>query len=71
MLDDNVFVTPGERIATEEEFTSGNNTYVENGVIYSAVIGKVVRGEGSVGVAASGQGDKDNRKGHACHRGSD
>lgn len=55
MLDDNVFVTPGERIATEEEFTSGNNTYVENGVIYSAVIGNVVRGEGSVGVAASGR----------------
>ena len=55
MLDENVFVTPGEKIATEEEFTSGSNTYVENGVIYSAIIGNVIKGEGSVGVAAAGR----------------
>lgn len=49
------FVTPGEKIATEEEFAAGHNTFVENGVIYSSVIGKVVKEGGSVAVSASGR----------------
>ncbi len=55
MIENNVFVTPGEKIATEEEFASGSNTYVEDGVIYSAVIGNVTKAEGSVGVATAGR----------------
>src|SRR5271154_7506180 len=55
MLDNNVFVTPGEKIATEEEFTAGNNTYVEDGVIYSTVVGNVVSSEGAIGVANAGR----------------
>lgn len=50
-----MFVTPGEKIATEEEFTSGHNTFVENGVIYSTVIGQVVKSEGAVGVEPAGR----------------
>ena len=55
MVDNNVFVTPGDKIATEEEFASGSNTFVENGVIYSTVVGRVVKEEGTVGVTESGR----------------
>jgi exosome complex RNA-binding protein Csl4 len=55
MVEENLFVTPGEKIATEEEFASGSNTYVEEGVIYSAVIGNVVKDGGEVGVATAGR----------------
>jgi exosome complex component CSL4 len=44
------FVTPGERIATEEEFAAGNNTFVENGMIFSAIAGKVNKDEGAIKV---------------------
>lgn len=55
MVDANLFVIPGERIATEEEFTAGKNTYAEEGFIYSTVIGKVTEKEGSIGVATAGR----------------
>lgn len=46
-------VAPGERIATEEEFASGANTYVENGVIYASAFGSVVKANGSVSVESA------------------
>lgn len=55
MVEENLFVTPGEKIATEEEFASGDNTFVEEGVIYSAVIGNVTKTDGIVGVATTGR----------------
>lgn len=54
-MEDKLFVTPGEKIATEEEFASGSNTYVENGVIYSAIVGSVAKSAGSVGITPLGR----------------
>jgi exosome complex component CSL4 len=54
-LDNDAFVTPGEKIGTEEEFASGRNTYVEDGVIYSSVAGKITKEEGAVGVRPLGR----------------
>jgi exosome complex RNA-binding protein Csl4 len=51
----NDFVTPGEKVATEEEFAAGNNTYVEEGIIYSSVIGNVEKANGSVEVHPAGR----------------
>ncbi|MGC8586388.1 MAG: exosome complex RNA-binding protein Csl4 [Candidatus Micrarchaeia archaeon] len=48
-------VLPGERIATEEEFASGANTFVENGVIYSSIIGRVNITEKKVNVIPIGR----------------
>jgi exosome complex component CSL4 len=50
-----IFVTPGEKVATEEEFAAGNNTFAEDGVIYSSVIGNVTKEGGTVSVSASGR----------------
>lgn len=55
MMENDAFVTPGEKIATEEEFVAGHNTYVENGLIYSTVIGRVVKSDGTVNVSGSGR----------------
>lgn len=55
MANDNVFVTPGEKVATEEEFAAGQNTFVEDGVIYSSIIGVVQKENGSVSVSAAGR----------------
>ncbi len=49
------FVVPGERIATEEEFSPGINTYSENGIIYATLAGSVVKEEGIIGVAPAGR----------------
>ena len=54
-MENDVFVTPGEKIATEEEFASGRNTYVENGFIYSAVIGRIMKEEGAINVSCPGR----------------
>lgn len=54
-VENDTFVTPGEKIATEEEFAAGHNTYVENGYIYSAVIGKVVKNESGINVSSAGR----------------
>lgn len=54
-VENDTFVTPGEKIATEEEFAAGHNTYVENGFIHSAVIGKVMKNEGSINVSSAGR----------------
>jgi exosome complex component CSL4 len=43
-------VVPGEKIATEEEFHPGTNTYSENGVIYASTFGTVKSAEGAVSV---------------------
>ena len=51
----NDFVIPGEKVATEEEFVAGNNTFVEEGVIYATVIGSVVKENGAVSVSAAGR----------------
>jgi exosome complex component CSL4 len=49
------FVMPGEKVATEEEFVAGSNTFVEEGVIYSSVIGNAVKENGAVSVSAAGR----------------
>jgi len=51
----NDFVIPGEKVATEEEFVAGNNTFVEDGVIYASVIGNAVKENGAVSVSAAGR----------------
>jgi len=54
-LENGAFVTPGERVATEEEFSPGSNTFVENGYIHSAIAGRISKNEGTIGVAPSGR----------------
>lgn len=49
-MDKDQVVAPGERLATEEEFNAGQNAYVENGVIYSAVFGTVSKQDGLINV---------------------
>ncbi len=49
-FDDRGLVLPGERLATEEEFISSANTYIENGQIYSAIAGIVTVNEGKISV---------------------
>jgi exosome complex component CSL4 len=49
-FDSQGLVLPGERLATEEEFISSSNTYIENGQIYSAIAGKVTVAEGKISV---------------------
>ncbi len=41
-------VNPGDKLSTEEEYTPSRNTYVEEGVIYSAATGTVVMKDGTV-----------------------
>jgi len=48
-------VLPGEKIATEEEYAGGANTYTENGVIYASVIGSVNAAEKKVSVVPAGR----------------
>jgi exosome complex component CSL4 len=48
--DNQELVLPGERLATEEEFASSANTYIENGQIYSAIAGKVSIADGKISV---------------------
>lgn len=55
IMEINDFVIPGEKVATEEEFAAGNNTFVEEGVIYATVIGSVVKENGAVSVSAAGR----------------
>ena len=44
------FVTPGEKVGTEEEFSPGENTFSDNGIIYSMVAGRVSESNGSVSI---------------------
>jgi exosome complex component CSL4 len=46
---------PGEKIGIEEEFATGENTYVENGILYSAVIGVKTAKDGTLSVRAVGR----------------
>jgi len=47
-----MLVVPGEKIALEEEFNPGQNTYVENGVIYSSTFGIVSKADGAVSIVS-------------------
>lgn len=49
------FVMPGEKLGIEEEFATGGNTYVENGVIYSAVTGIKTVKDGALSVSPVGR----------------
>ena len=49
-------VVPGEKIATEEEFHPGTNTYSENGVIYASTFGTVKSAEGAVAFSQGQRG---------------
>ena len=46
---------PGERLATEEEFVPGENTYVEEGTIFASAIGNVVADGGKISVKQVGR----------------
>ncbi|MCL5430069.1 MAG: hypothetical protein M1504_01160 [Candidatus Marsarchaeota archaeon] len=50
-IENGSFVLPGDKIGVEEEFVSGTNTYVENGEIFSAIIGNVGISEGKISVS--------------------
>lgn len=54
-MKDEKLVVPGEKIATEEEFKPGANTYVDNGMIYSSAYGTVTAAEGAVAVRNAGR----------------
>lgn len=49
-MQDDKLVMPGDKIATEEEFLPGANTYAEDGIIYAATAGLVVLADGKVSV---------------------
>lgn len=46
-------VAPGERIATEEEFAAGQNTYADSGIIYASTFGSVSKGDGKISVVSA------------------
>jgi exosome complex RNA-binding protein Csl4 len=48
-------VLPGDRLATEEEFSLADNVYSENGDIYAAIIGKRVESAGTIKVSGAGK----------------
>ncbi|MGC8669800.1 MAG: exosome complex RNA-binding protein Csl4 [Candidatus Micrarchaeia archaeon] len=48
-------VLPGDKIATEEEYTGGANTFTENGVIYSSVVGRLTPMEKKIEVTPVGR----------------
>ncbi len=54
-IEADAFVIPGERIATEEEMAAGSNTFIEDGIIYSSVIGNIIKENGSIAVAPAGR----------------
>lgn len=49
-MQENMLVMPGDKIATEEEFLPGSNTYAENGIIYAATTGTVKIADGKASV---------------------
>ncbi|HVC58447.1 MAG TPA: hypothetical protein VND15_03160 [Candidatus Acidoferrales bacterium] len=54
-MSDNRMAMPGERLATEEEFVPGENTYVEEGVIFASAIGPVTTEGGKISVSQAGR----------------
>ena len=54
-MNDNDIVVPGEKLAAEEEYVHGSNTYVENSSIYSMLLGRVVMKDGSIEVSPIGR----------------
>jgi len=50
-MKENDIVVPGEKLASEEEYVHGSNTYVENSSIYSMLLGRVVMRNGSIEVS--------------------
>ncbi|MDE1868681.1 MAG: exosome complex RNA-binding protein Csl4 [Candidatus Micrarchaeota archaeon] len=49
-MQENMLVMPGDKIATEEEFLPGSNTYAEDGIIYAATTGRVKIADGKATV---------------------
>ncbi len=47
---DNQFVSPGEKLAMEEEYAPSSNTYVEDGAVYAAAAGVRLVKDGAIGV---------------------
>ncbi|MCL4378948.1 MAG: exosome complex RNA-binding protein Csl4 [Candidatus Marsarchaeota archaeon] len=47
---DDQFVSPGEKLAMEEEYAPSSNTYVEGGVVYAAAAGLRVVKDGAIGI---------------------
>jgi len=41
-VEENRFIIPGEKLGVIEEYLPGNGTYVDNGVIYSMIVGHVL-----------------------------
>ncbi len=54
-MKENDIVVPGEKLAAEEEYLHGSNTYVENSNIYSMLLGRVVMKNGSIEVSPIGR----------------
>jgi exosome complex RNA-binding protein Csl4 len=50
-MKENDIVVPGEKLASEEEYVHGVNTYVENDSIYASLLGRVAIKNGSIEVA--------------------
>ncbi|MGC8652161.1 MAG: exosome complex RNA-binding protein Csl4 [Candidatus Micrarchaeia archaeon] len=48
-------VLPGDKVATEEEYTGGANTFTENGVVYASVIGVPSTAEKKVSIVPLGR----------------
>ncbi len=44
------FVSPGDKLAMEEEYAPSNNTYVEDGTVYAAAAGTRIIKDGTVSV---------------------
>lgn len=48
-------VMPGDRVAAEEEAEAGNNTFVDQGSVYAATMGKVALKDGRIDVVPFGR----------------
>ena len=48
-------VVPGQRLAAEEEFKPGQNTYIEDGAIYSSAYGTLRPHDGTIDVENAGR----------------
>ncbi len=54
-MKENDIVVPGERLAAEEEYAHGTNTYVEENGIYASMLGRVAIKNGTIGVMPIGR----------------
>ena len=63
-MKENDIVVPGEKLASEEEYMHGSNTYVENSNIYATLLGRVAIKNGSIEVMPIGREMHADRQGH-------